>query len=505
MSRKEKKAKGSPRRRRSWGQRLLLTFFSLVSITCLVAAGLIGWARYRFEQIPRYGDITLASAASGEPENFLLVGSDSRENMSDEEANAGAFFDGEVPNGQRSDTVLVARVEPDQERVKLLSIPRDLWLPIAGTDSEDRINTAYSNGRQTLIDTIQQSLGIPINHYVEVDFAGFQRLVQSIGGVPMWFDTAMRDRNTGLVVNGRGCVTLDGEQALALARSRHLEFVEDGYWSTDPTGDLGRIARQQALILEAVKQAVSLDLTSASRFNEMLDITVDSVGLDEGLSFDDLAGLALRFRSIGDDTIVNRTLPVEDYVTAGGAQVLHIVEPDADTVLAEFRGDGASAADYTPGLVQVKVINASGAEGQAEAVGQALSTLGFEFTGTENFTGLPLAVTQVHYAPGEIAAADLVGRHLTSPPDLVENAAIAPGTVAVVTGLDFTTVQEHPRAEAEVPTTPDRVASPEDPVTSSVVEDPDGAMTEADGSEGVPITEAIGRTPSEGEPEIECR
>ena len=136
----------------------------------------------------------------------------------------------------------MARVEPDAERVKLLSIPRDLWLPIAGTGSEDRINTAYSNGRQTLIDTIQESLGIPINHYIEVDFSGFQRLVEAIGGVPMWFDTAMRDQHTGLVINGEGCVNLDGEQALALARSRSLEYVEDGGWHTDPTGDLEQTA-----------------------------------------------------------------------------------------------------------------------------------------------------------------------------------------------------------------------------------------------------------------------
>ena len=115
-----------------------------------------------------------------------------------------------------------------------LSIPRDLWLPIAGTGSEDRINTAYSNGRQTLIDTIQESLGIPINHYIEVDFSGFQRLVEAIGGVPMWFDTAMRDQHTGLVINGEGCVTLDGQQALALARSRSLEYVEDGDGTPTP-------------------------------------------------------------------------------------------------------------------------------------------------------------------------------------------------------------------------------------------------------------------------------
>jgi LCP family protein required for cell wall assembly len=492
------------RGRRSWGQRLLLTTFAVISVACLAAAGVIGWARYRFEQIPRYGDITLASAASGEPQNYLLVGSDSREALDDDAADAGAFFDGTEPSGQRSDTVLVARVEPDQEQVKLLSIPRDLWLPIAGTGSEDRINTAYSDGRQTLIDTIQESLDIPINHYIEVDFAGFRRLVEAIDGVPMWFDGAMRDQHTGLVINGRGCVTLDGEQALALARSRYLEFLDGAGWSTDPTGDLGRISRQQALILEAVRRASSLDLTNASHFNELLDIGVDSVGMDENLSFDDLAGLALRFRSIDDNTIVNRTLPVEDYTTGGGAQVLRLVEPGADGVLDEFRGNG-STADFTPGLVQVKVVNASGAEGQAEAVGDALSTIGFRFTGTENLTGLPLAVTQVHYAPGEIAAADLVARHLTSAPDLVENAAVAPGTVAVVTGLDFTTVQEHPRPETTAPTEPDRVASENDPVSSAVVEDPDSEIDIADGIEGEPITEAVGHTPGDPPPDIECR
>ncbi len=490
-----------PRGRRSWRQRIVLGLGVVTSLACLAAAGVIGYARYRFEQIPRYGDITLASAASGGAQNFLIVGSDSREQLDGDAADADAFFDGTEPGGQRSDTVLVARVDPGAEQVRLLSIPRDLWLPIAGTGSEDRINTAYSDGRQVLIDTIQESLGIPVNHYIEVDFRGFQRLVEAIGGVPMWFDTAMRDQQTGLVVNGEGCVTLDGRQALALARSRSLEYVEDGDWNTDPTGDLGRIARQQELIIEAVRRAVSLDLTSASRFNQMIDIGVDSVGIDEGLGFDTLAGLALRFRSIGEDTVVNRTLPVEDYTTAGGAAVLRVVEPDADAVLAQFRGH--STADYTPGLVQVKVINGSGITGQAEAVGEALGTVGFQFTGTENIDGLPLAVTQVHFAPGEIEAADVVARHLTTPPELVENAEVEAGTVVVVTGLDFTTVQEGPRAPDGRPTV-DRVASSDGLVSNGVVEDPDGEVDVADGSEGEPITEAIGRPPSEGDPPVDC-
>jgi len=496
-------APSRPRGRRSWRQRTLIGLGVVTSVSCLTAAGIVGYARYRFEQIPRYGDITLASAATGEAQNFLIVGSDSREELDDGAADSGAFFDGTEPGGQRSDTVLVARVEPEEERVKLLSIPRDLWLPIAGDGGEDRINTAYSDGRQVLIDTIEESLGIPINHYIEVDFSGFQRLVEAIGGVPMWFDTAMRDQHTGLVVNGAGCVTLDGPQALALARSRSLEYVEDGDWNTDPTGDLGRIARQQQLIVEAVRQAVSLDLTSASRFNEMIDIGVDSVGLDENLGFDTLAGLALRFRSIGADTVINRTLPVEDYTTDGGAAVLRIVEPDADAVLAQFRGH--ETADYTPGLVQVKVINGTGTPGQAEAVGEALSAVGFQFTGTEDLDGLPLAVAQVHFAPGEIVAADVVARHLTTAPELVENADVEAGTVVVVTGMDFTTVQENPRPAGAEPPEVDRVGTGDGIVTNGVVVDPEGEVDVADGSEGEPITEAIGRPPSEDDPPVDCR
>jgi LCP family protein required for cell wall assembly len=500
-----RRAPKEPARRahRSWPQRVLLTVGTLVTLSCLAAAGAVAYARLRFEQIPRYGDISLVSAASGAPENFLLVGSDSRESLDEDDPGSAAFFDGTEPGGQRSDTVLVARVEPDAERVQLLSIPRDLWLPIAGTGSEDRINTAYSNGRQTLVDTIQESLGIPINHYIEVDFEGFQRLVDAIDGVPMWFDTQMRDQHSGLWIAGAGCVTLDGQQALALARSRALEYVEDGSWSTDPTGDLGRITRQQALVVEAVRRATSLDLTDPSRFNEMLDIGVESLGIDEDLSFDDLAGLALRFRHIDDQTVINRTLPVEDYTTGGGAQVLRIVEPDADAVLARFQGNGTT--DYTPGLVQVEVDNGTGAPGQAEAVGEALAAVGFPLTGAETLGGLPLAVTQVHFAPGEIEAADLVARHLSAGAELVENPDVAQGTVVVVTGMDFTTVQETAREPSDTPPVPDRMAQAGGMVNSTHVENPDAEIDIADGSEGVPITDAIGRTPSEQPAEVACQ
>ena len=95
---------------------------------------------------------------------------------------------------------MIMRVDPTTDTVDMVSLPRDLWVPIAGTGESQRINTAYSSddGRQRLIDTIQQDFGIPINHYIEVDFKGFQGVVDAIGGVPMYFDEPMRDDNSGL-------------------------------------------------------------------------------------------------------------------------------------------------------------------------------------------------------------------------------------------------------------------------------------------------------------------
>ncbi|HEY8058916.1 MAG TPA: hypothetical protein VID94_09195, partial [Acidimicrobiales bacterium] len=106
---------------------------------------------------------------------------------------------------------------------------------------------------------------------------------------------------------------------------------------------------------------------------------------------------------------------------------------------------------------------------------------------------------------GEIVAADVVARHLTTPPELVENPDIAPGTVAVATGLDFTTVQRTPRPAGATPPQVDRVVAAGDLVTNGVVVDPDAQVDVADGSEGVPITAAIGRTAGEAPPEITCR
>ena len=114
--------------------------------------------------------------------------------------------------------------------------PRDLWIPMADTGQNDRINAAYGRGRQVLVDTIRKDFGIEINNYIEVDFGGFKGLVDAIGGVPMYFSTPMRDTHTGLDIPEAGCVNLDPQQALDFARSRYLEYQDSrGRWQTDPS------------------------------------------------------------------------------------------------------------------------------------------------------------------------------------------------------------------------------------------------------------------------------
>ena len=164
--------------RRTLRQRLLLGGgIGIVLVVLVVVAG-VGYLWYRYNQIGRE-DVSLDEALANEPQNFLIVGSDTRDVIDESDPDATAFL-GEEPGGRRSDTIMVARVDAQNRTVDLVSFPRDLWVPIVGTGSSERINTAYgaSDGPQRLIDTIRQDFDIEINHYVEIDFESFRGIVE---------------------------------------------------------------------------------------------------------------------------------------------------------------------------------------------------------------------------------------------------------------------------------------------------------------------------------------
>lgn len=434
---------------RSWGQRLFLAFTGLVTVAVLAGAGVVVYVYGKFGEIVRFSpeEAPVEAAPPGEPTNYLIVGSDSRENVDPDDPAFADVLPG-IVDGTRTDTIMLARIDPEDTTIQMLSFPRDLWVPIPGY-GEGRINAAYGHGRDVLFDTIRQNFGIAINHYVEIDFTGFQRLVAAIGGVPVYLDAQYRDDASGLGAVGPGCVTLEGGQALAFARARHLERREDGDggWQTDPTGDLGRITRQQFFIRQAVAKVLSMNpFTNPLTMTNLLDVAFESVAVDHDTSDDDLLNLANQFRGFDPEAIQNFALPVDDFRTDGGAAVLRLGD-GAEPILNIFRG--LDPGEVLENQVTVHVQNGTGVERQAANTAEALSVVGFE-TVVDADPGSVTATT-VHYAPGSEAAAQLVARHLTSRAAFEVDEGLGPNEVTLVTGPDFTTVVRQPWAVEAVP------------------------------------------------------
>ncbi len=424
------------RRRRSWVQRLILGTGVLVLVVIVAGIGVVGYGWYQFNQINKE-KLSLSQAGANEPQNILVVGSDSRDVVDKSDPNYKAFKGGSEPTGgQRSDTIMVVRVDSKAHTVDMVSFPRDLWVPIAGTGDSQRINTAYSldNGHQRLIDTIQQDFGIPINHYVDVNFSSFQDVVNAIGGLSLYFDKPMRDTNSGLSVKTAGCVNLDGENALAFARSRHLQYYEKGRWHDDPTADLGRISRQQyfmrRLIDRAASQASSLDVLGTK---DLLQAGVKNLTIDDKFSFDTMFTLAREFKSFTGDQMVTHTLPVTPWTTNGGAAVLRLDQSGAQPILDLFSGKAAS--QLKPADVTLSVRNSGGVNGAGAKAQSALQSLGFVVTGADS--GQVTSRTKVQYATGAQDHANVVARHIKGGAEMSEDSTLPAGTVRLVLGKDF--------------------------------------------------------------------
>lgn len=278
-----------------------------------------------------------------EVENFLLVGSDSRAGADPSSPDFGGIGAADTTTGQRSDTIMILRHNRVTGEAGLLSLPRDLWLEISGTGEHNRINSAFGKGTDVLVDTITENLGIPINHYVQVDFNGFKSLVDAIGGVGACFDYPTRDKNTGLAVGTPGCYELDGLQGLQYTRSRHYEEFRDGAWHEDGRGDLSRIDRQQKFIVAAVNKAVGRLGENPFVIDDLLRAAQDSVVVDPGL---DLFAVAKRFGDLVGQNLITLQVAVDNETIDGNA-VLILDEEKSTAVLDYFRGRAAAAPQTT--------------------------------------------------------------------------------------------------------------------------------------------------------------
>lgn len=444
-----------PRARRTWPQRLLISFNVMLIMASLTVAGGLGYLNYRLDQVPRIelGDVLETQQDEAEPQNYLIVGTDSAERLDEDDP----VTIGREDIGLNSDTIMLLRVDPQTESAHLLSFPRDLFVPIPGA-GEQRINAAVeAGGPDLLIRTIQENFNVPVHHYIQIDFKGFKDLVAAVDGVPLYFDKPLRDRQSGLDIQETGCITLSPDQALAYARARNLEFLEDGFYQVDGSADLGRISRQQDFIRRAIARAVEKGARNPVTLNSLVDVAVTNVKVDTALQPGDILSLGNQFRSFDPDSLDTQSLEVIDDVVNGAAVLRE--DPDQSEVnesrLDVFRG-------RTAGSVTLVVQNGGGTTGAAAVAAEELEQIGFVIAGTGDADRFDYGRTLIRYTEGHEAEADFVAQQLIGGADTEQVETIFGADIAVVLGQDFGGVVDEVRGTLPAPAVPPPSA-PTDP------------------------------------------
>ena len=324
-----------------WSRRkkTVVALLSLVVLLVAVVGGGYGYLWYRFNQIDKI-HVAAEVSANGGPFTMLVIGSDTRVGVTG--AAAQAFGSASQVTGQRSDVVQLWRVTPSTKQIQIVSIPRDTVVSMLPPDSAqygtyNRINSSYNSGANQLVKTITANLGIPINHVVQVDFAGFQDSVNALGGIYLNFPYPAKDAYSGLNITTPGCQLLNGAQALAVARARHYEYYANGYWQYDGTSDFGRIQRQDVFIKSLMSAAKSK--INPLTINAFLGSVHSGVQIDDSFGFNELIGLALDYHSYNPAGLAGQTLPT---VAANGfgslGDVLTVDQPAAQQMLVSIFG-----------------------------------------------------------------------------------------------------------------------------------------------------------------------
>jgi LCP family protein required for cell wall assembly len=393
-------------------------------------------------RIPKIDLVTAPLPPDGA--NYLVIGSDSREDLVGEFAR-GAFGDPATEGGRRSDTIMVVHVEPRAERTLVVSFPRDLLVNIPGR-GPGKINAAYNDGPQTLINTITTNFGIEINHYIELNFESFVGLVDQLGSVTVYLSHPARDPELQFEFPTAGCVALDGERALQWVRSRTLELrnPRTGLWvPVDQfSPDIRRIERQQDFMRRLAGLAVAKSLSNPLTANSVADEVVRNLKADDAFDQSAVFDLIKSFRTLNpDDTsaLVFRTMPWRDGGIVNGQSVLRAEMGLAAPLIEELRTfDTRPKPTPAPSSIRVRVVNSSGRAELGVAVQQGLAELGFVTTDVVERSGKRARGTTVRHAGGQLEKAKLLLRYLEPEAALAsDEASLSGADVEIVLGRQF--------------------------------------------------------------------
>ena len=390
------------RSRRILGRHPVVSILAILATLTITFVSLSAYAAYRSV----YDSIHHVTVTSGElgkrppklngSENILIIGSDSRNGTH------GRF--GRGIQGSRSDTSMILHISPTHTGATVISFPRDTMVPIFSCDRDDnghpgqqaqpgvleQLNSTFSyGGPACLWRTLEQVTSIHIDHFVEVDFAGFKSIVNDVGGVPVCLPYPIKDPASKLNLPA-GKSMVHGDQALAFVRERHI-----GYGS-----DLQRINRQQvflASLAQKIKQSSSL--SDPTKLYGLVHDIASSLTTDSGLTLTDMYAVANSLKGLSTSALQFIMAPVVPY-PPNPNDLVEFSQPSADALFRAIARDNhilktARRAAHAkaqplptvkPGQVQLQVLNGTNVAGLAATTASQLTARGFRVAGTGNAT-----------------------------------------------------------------------------------------------------------------------
>jgi len=294
-----------------------IRFFTIASIA-IVGISAISWAGLgritaAIPRVDAFAGLENRPKKESSAVNYLIVGSDTREGLSREEIKRLKVGGTDVAAGKRSDTMLLIHISKKRDKAAIISIPRDSYALIPEHNNSQgklipaaysKINSAYNwGGAPLLIKTLENMSDLRIDHYVELNFVGFVRMVDALGGVEICTKKDINDPKSHLTLPA-GTHVLDGVDSLKFVRTR----VFDGL------GDLGRMKRQQEFAGAMLRKATSAGvLLNPVKMVDFINSALDSVVTDEGLSQGDLLTLGKQLRNLSASNVRTLTIPLQYY------------------------------------------------------------------------------------------------------------------------------------------------------------------------------------------------
>ncbi|MDA8025390.1 MAG: LCP family protein [Actinomycetota bacterium] len=398
----------------------------LVIVLLLGGLGSYIYGQYLFSKVKKISVSSEHAQVAGQPLNILIIGNNTRTGLSP--AEAAAFGSASQVGGGRADVTMIAHFDPKTKNVTLVSIPRDLFMPIPGTKKLQRVDAALNPTKATgtaedpnqLVKTIEYDLGIPIQHYVELNFDSFQGIVNALGGVKMYFPMPVKDAYSQLNVTTTGCITLNGSQALQVVRARHLQYqLPNGTWGYDGLGDLSRTRRDHIFLQVLASQVKASGISNPVKDLSLLKSVLPFLTIDSQFSESQMLSLILTYRHSNPAATPTGTLPVAFGPSSGyvfdGVNYASIVLPQepADTSMLKNL-IGLQQPNIAPSTVNVTVVNGSHSSNTGSTISSGLSGLGFNVTNAPAIAPNANPVESViYYTPGNLAKAEALKATLT--------------------------------------------------------------------------------------------